>query len=699
MTLQDILKSTKIYKYDEVETIYNLISDNLNVIKTKKKGNFYNIPCSFDIETTSFIQNNDKIAIMYEWTIGIYGYVIIGRTWEELIQCFESIHNIFETSNDFRIIFYVHNLSYEFQYIRKHFEWEKVFSIDSRKPIYAITTTGIEFRCSYLLSGYSLEKVGSDLQKYKVNKLVGNLDYSLIRHTNTPMTQQEIDYCVNDVKVVMCYIQECIENDGDITKIPLTKTGYVRKYVRNSCFVDKQNKFKRINYYDLMQSMKLSVEEYKQLKRAFQGGFAHACPFYSGITLENVYSDDFTSSYPSVMISEKFPVGSCEIVPIRTQGDLQHNIKNYCCLFDVCFINIRPRKYYENYISISRCWNTKNVVKNNGRVVSADMIYTTLTEQDYIIIRYFYEWDELRIGTFRRYMKDYLPTDFVKAILKLYEDKTKLKNVEGKEVDYLKSKEMLNSCYGMVVTDIIRDEHTYTNSEEWGLTVTDFSKAIYNYNNDRNRFNFYPWGVWTTAYARRNLFTGIIEFGETDDYVYCDTDSIKSLNREKHIDFLQSYNETITKKLEKALDHHKLPHDLICPKTVDGKEKPLGVWDYEGKYDKFKTLGAKRYMVEEDGKHNITVSGLNKKVCVPYLEDKYKDNIFDSFNSDLYVPHDYTGKNTHTYIDEEKHGIITDYLGNTQEFHELSSIHLSKSDYSLSIAEEYTNYLLCIQYE
>ena len=50
--------------------------------------------------------------------------------------------------------------------------------------------------------------------------------------------------------------------------------------------------------------------------------------------------------------------------------------------------------------------------------------------------------------------------------------------------------------------------------------------------------------------------------------------------------------------------------------------------DFEGYYERFKTLGAKRYMVQKDGKVNITVSGLNKKIAVPYLQQKFGDNIF-----------------------------------------------------------------------
>lgn len=98
-------------------------------------------------------------------------------------------------------------------------------------------------------------------------------------------------------------------------------------------------------------------------------------------------------------------------------------------------------------------------------------------------------------------------------------------------------------------------------------------------------------------------------------------------------------------------------------------------------------------MTEESGKISITVSGLNKRVCVPYLQDRFSEGVFEGFNDELCIPAEFTGKNTHTYIDTEQHGIITDYLGITAEYHELSSVHLAPADYSLSISQEYANYI------
>lgn len=230
-----------IYKPTDISVILQSISDQLCIVSTNKKERYYNIPCSFDIETTSFFRTNgnepEKVSIMYVWAFGICDKVIMGRTWDELVTMLNTISELLNLSRDLRLICYVHNLAFDFSFFHPWLEFTKVFAISSRKPVYALTTLGIEFRCSYLLSGKSLEKLGSDLRKYKVQKMVGDLDYNLVRHQKTALSKKEMGYISNDVRVVMAYIRETIEREGDnIANIPLTKTGYVRRYCRNSCF-------------------------------------------------------------------------------------------------------------------------------------------------------------------------------------------------------------------------------------------------------------------------------------------------------------------------------------------------------------------------------------------------------------------------------------------------------------------------------
>ena len=260
------------------EEFVNYVSRlDIKFLKTRKKVEYANVPCVFDLESSSFIDDNgNKTAIMYCFTIGINGVSYFGRTYDELFDIIQLFEKTFQLNKDRRLIIYVHNLGFDFQFFYKRFSWLSIFAVKQRTPLTAITTGGIEFRCSYLLSGYSLEKVGSHLQKYKVEKLSGDLDYSLIRHSGTPMDEKEIGYVLHDGLVVMAYIQEQIESHhGKITNIPLTKTGEVRKYVRNNCLYNGGGSHKHSivqyrKYRTLMKATEIqSVNEYKQLKRAF----------------------------------------------------------------------------------------------------------------------------------------------------------------------------------------------------------------------------------------------------------------------------------------------------------------------------------------------------------------------------------------------------------------------------------------------
>ena len=698
---------THIYK-----SIDELLDNEIPFVTSNKKIEYANVPCTIDIETSSFYDNGEKRGIMYAFVIGINGKCYIARTYKELWESLDKVSMFYGLNEKRRMIFYIQNLSFEFQWFRKWREWVKVFATEERTPLYALDSTGIEYRCSYLLSGYSLENIGKNLTKYKVNKMVGDLDYKLIRHSETPLTEKEMGYILNDGLVVMCYIQEEIENNhNNITLLPLTKTGKVRKHVRRICLYGKKksdsHKFEK--YHNMMLSLPIcSIQEYEQLKRAFHGGFTHADSFYVNQIVNNVHSYDFTSSYPYVLVSEMFPMGKGELITIKSKDEFHKNLKKYCCLFDCTFIGLEPKFIYEHPISVSKCFSIKDYTSDNGRVVQAEELSITLTEQDYAIIRKFYKWKHLRIKNFRRYKKNYLPRDFIRAILMLYAKKTTLKGIEEFIVEYMNSKEMLNSCYGMCVTDICRTEIEYGSDGLWGKVPPTPEEDLDKYNKKKNRFICYQWGVWCTAYAQRNLFTGIYELKE--DYIYSDTDSVKFVNLEKHKKYFDEYNENVIRKLKRMCDNYNLPFDMCSPLTKDGKRKTIGLWDYETCYKRFKTLGAKRYMIESNEpinygtkenpiyyNYSLTVSGVNKKTAIPYLYKEYGDKIMDVFTDGLVIPPKYTGKNIHTYIDEETSGIVTDYLGKSLEYHEYSSIHLEESGYELSLSREFIDYLLGIR--
>ena len=672
------------------EEIIKFLNDQF-IRKGRRKIYYCNYPISFDIETSSFYDDRgEKVVITYLWCIAIYDRVYYGRTWEDFMYFMKMLSNGLELNENKILVVYVHNLSYEFQFMRKLYDWCKVFALSERKVIYARTVTGIEFRCSYLQSNSSLAMLGDKLRS-PIPKLVGDLDYDIIHTPETPLSEKELQYAFNDVLIVTQYIKECIEDEGSICNIPMTKTGYVRRYMKNAClYGDNPNDpYDRLDQYlrykGLMQRLTLTTHEYMMLKRAFAGGFTHANIFYVGETLHDVTSQDLTSSYPTVMVADLFPMGKGKRVEIDSLETFKKYIHKYCCLFDIRFYGIRNTFLNEAIISSSKCYELVNPVKNNGRIESADVLLTTITEQDFFTISKFYEWDHYEIGDFYIYRRGYLPEPIVKTILNFYKSKTELKGLtdaDGHELkEYSMKKEMLNSCYGMTVTDICRNEIIYDG--EWDTETPDYDEVIEAYNKNRTRFLYYPWGVWVTAHARRNILEAIYSLG--NDYVYSDTDSVKYLNENKHIQFFEDYNKRIIEKLKKACKYHGIPESEIAPCNSKGVIKPMGVFTNEGVYKRFKTLGAKRYMYEGEHGISITVAGLGKKQGGQFVADQSEP--FKFFTNDMYIPAEHTGKLTHTYIDDCMEGDCIDYLGNKYHYKEYSGIHLSPCDFSLSMTE------------
>ena len=647
----------------------------------KKTVEYANVSSSFDIEVSSFEYNGKKNSLMYIWQFGLNGYVVIGRTWEEFVNLIDRLVKTYKLDGSRRFPCYVHNLAYEFQFMKDYFKWSRIFAREKRSPMVAMTSSGIEFRCSYMLSGFSLEMVAKNLTKHKVEKMVGDLDYELIRTPETPLNEKELGYCIHDVLVVMALIDEEIDHYGSVTRIPMTNTGKVREYCRERTIHGKQGR----KYSELMSKLTITdVNEYEMLKRAFQGGFTHANYQKVGFVHENVSSYDFTSSYPTTMVSEKFPMSKGKYININTLDDVERFSQDFCLIFNVEFDNIVSKIDFEHYLSYGKCYGVSEPLLDNGRVISAKKLQTTITDVDLDIIIDCYQWESARVGKCIAYRKGYLPKDFVNCVLDFYVDKTTLKDVEGFEREYLHKKGMLNSCYGMSVTDIVNDEIVY--EEEWDSVPADIGECIRQYNESESRFLFYPWGVFITAYSRKNLWSGILEC--QDDYIYSDTDSIKILNADKHMDYIVDYNADIIEKLMRACMFHGIDFKRFIPQTIKGKEKPLGVWDDDGKYSRFKTLGSKRYLVEyeEDGNKKLkcTIAGVNKKKTSQWLTEQ--EDGFKTFTNIMTVDSDHSGRLVVTYLDEPMDGEVVDYLGNKYEYHELSGIHMCKGEYNLKMS-------------
>lgn len=698
----------------------------LETVRQGRKQQYYlNGDFAVDIETSSFYVDGIKRAYPYIMMCNLCGHIVYCRYLTDLAQIFQKLKQRYKLTDRKRLIMFVHNLSYEFQFFRDICNFVDVFARSRLKPLKCMDSYScIEFHCSYSISGLSLTNLAENL-KTNIQKLSGDdFDYKKIRHSETPLTDMELKYCEHDVLILHYWIlEEIAKNGGSIAKIPLTQTGYVRRECREYIL----NRCDRTIYKNMIKRCTPDTECFCCLHKAFAGGDTHANYLHVRHVVENVHSFDFASSYPAVMVKCKFPRKFLKL-KILNRETFENLLKSKACLFKCSFEHIRAKRHHHT-LSLSKCdtimSNTK--VIDNGRIVKADYVTTYFTDVDFKDFCEFYEYENMRMIEFYYSDYQYLPTPFIEYILELFKNKTELKGLTGElnEALYMKSKQAINGLYGMCVTNIVNVNAEFDNNE-WieppELTAEQEQQEITDildeYKNNYGSFLLYQWGVWVTAWARHFLRETIMKIEDNspdlDGFVYCDTDSIKITDWEIHKPIIDDYNRQNEIDMINAMKYHELPLDGFKAKTKKGKVKVLGAWETDGEYQYFKTLGAKRYMyfscdiATEKGVHNtrlkldkfshkwydaryhITNAGLNKKKALPYI---ISHGGFDFFRKGMYIPPEHTGKSTHAYIDDYFSCDLVDYLGNVSHCEQTHYIHLQEQEYRLNIQKLFEEFL------
>ena len=116
------------------------------------------------------------------------GVSVYGRTWSQLIWFLGELRMKLSLSPEQKLVIYVHNLCYEFHFLMGHIPITNVFARKKHKPMKCELYGCIELRCSYFLSGLSLAKTAENLTNHKLEKKIGDLDYTKMRHYKTPLT-------------------------------------------------------------------------------------------------------------------------------------------------------------------------------------------------------------------------------------------------------------------------------------------------------------------------------------------------------------------------------------------------------------------------------------------------------------------------------------------------------------------------------
>lgn len=552
--------------------------------------------CSYfgvlDIETSAYERNGEPVAVWLSY--GVFKIYKVGvttavkthhfREWDELTQALDETVMMFGKKV---LYIYVHNLSFDIDFIFKNVSRPKnMLSNTSHGIISAVLERypSIEFRCSYKLSGMPLSKIGKSLGYPKLES-----DYRTILPSDE-VTVVEWEYCDRDCDIVARYINTVILPEfRQLRNIPLTKTGRVRK-----TFAAHYNATEHKPLWDT-----LPPEDcYQAMQDAFAGGLCLCNPMFTGKVIPNVDSYDIKSSYPSVMLTERYPYTIS-----RDYNPTLEMLNERFWIAKIRFTNIRSR-YAWGWLSDAKMTavDVLTAERYNGKLLNAGWIERTITNVDYEMISKTYTFDTVEVLEFyhlRNY--GYLPSPYIETIKEFAIKKHELSKVVHqlteddpqyleKNIEYMLAKGDFNGIYGMSVQKLVQTEYYLTEDYQYKEIQPAYTQTIAHIK--RN----YLFGVFITAYARRNLLTAILN-NNPNALLYTDTDSIKFVsNGEFH-----GTNKRVPKR------YRQYP-----------ALRNLGIFEHDAHYDKFVYWGAKKYAYEKHGNVYTTVAGLPRMHNKPY---------------------------------------------------------------------------------
>ena len=618
--------------------------------------------CVIMLDTETSKEEPEKVCRNYvvAWTLSIRAFgqnivTLYGTRPSEVVTCINSI--IMQLRGDNTII-YVHNLSYDWMFLRKFFmqAWgtpEHQLNTKPHYPIFITFQNGVMLRDSLILSQRSLDKWAKDLD-VEHQKAVGAWVYDEIRQQGNRFTPDEKTYIEHDTLAGV----ECVDKtmhvlNKRVYSMPYTATGIPREEVRKRAAKNRGR--------DLFKKIVPDYDTQKFLEDVFHGGYTHNNRHYCERVVRGlVEAYDEASAYPYVMCAYKFPMSKFYDTEPASPEWILKNAEDYAYIFTL--ILIKP-KLKDDSISMPALQKSKgikmiNPVEDNGRILCAEYFEIRLNEVDLKVIMQQYDFKKAICVDVKYAAKDYLPRWFTDYVYQCFIDKTKLKG--GDPVQYSIAKAKLNSLYGMCVqrpVKLIIEENYQTG--DYDVAENQDERELYQkYVESYNSVLPYQWGVWVTSYAFANLFT-IGSYAGV--WIYSDTDSCYGMDWDKA--GIEAYNESCKARLRErgygAVEHN-------------GREYWLGICELDGQYKEFISVGAKRYAVRTlKDTLKITVAGVPKSgvLCL-------KDDI-RNFRRGLIFDGETTHKMQHTYFYEDN--IYTDENGNERG----DSIDLSPTTYVL----------------
>lgn len=598
---------------------------------------------AFDIETSRL----DDVAFMYVWQFAIGDLIVYGRTWEEFRRWLQVLREVLSLTIDFRMMVYSHMQKYEFSFAHKFLIIdEKTFiARSSRDVMQAVIQGAFEWRDSYVYTEKKLEQIGNLIGIPKVK----GFRYDLIRTPDTELTEEELQYCENDVKILVAFFRREVEEYGSIGKLPLTATQKVAR-VMSSNLYRMAGDSQRIKYRIINSQLNFNKDEDKlllnRMRLAFFGAFNFSAPLYRDKIMDDVYNADISMCYGTQMLLHKFPRGKFtplplpEGVPAGSERQalidiLSGKISGYRGM--AMLIRIKIKKLRAKYPALA--WLPVAQKNYFGRsielrkrmhfahVAAADDVDLCLTDVDLRLVLMYYDVQGIEIKEIYGSRYEQLPEYILQSVATLAADK-KIKGDEiaaiiasgrrptlAEEEEYNITKSKVSRMYGVFVQDPIRQKYEYHNEggkiQANGFINSFQDAADAKKNKQLYRPVLYQWGVWVASWARWEYINMVYRLAVdtkskrlNNRVLYGDTDGLMFWNLPEAHNVIRSYNAAIDEKMKEFCRRYNFVYDVL---SECGKFKIKH-------FRHFKTTGQKQYAwIDDAGRFDYHVAGLARE--------------------------------------------------------------------------------------
>lgn len=493
----------------------------VKVRRRRGKRYYVNLTATLDIETT----NTEEDGFAYSFAMNIGGVNMVVRYIEELEEVIDGLIESWSLGGSDYLSIYIHNLGYEYQYMAQilHEDWtiKNALYTKARQALYIRFGNGIEFRDSLKLFQKSLAGATKGCRH---PKLKGDLDYSLYRTPDTPLTQQEFDYIVNDVQGLYEAIERLkAEHDYNAATIPLTNTSMVIEEVNRHLHTGEVQ--------SAMRALSLGKHELDLAYHCMAGGDTHGTRWRASRTYENCNSYDLKSAHPSEQALWKFPAGEPFLLPEDVEEDELNMLidEGYGWLGKVYLEEIQVKPECPNpTLSLSKTEAIEGLRGlDNGRVLGADAAFAYLDSNDYQRFREAYTYADFCGVDILVFKLEYLPDEFREAVF----EKFRVKESAEDGPERVFAKVCVNTIFGACAQKTVRDEYDILfeevmerNKIKWEdkLAAMEDEAVI---KTQQKKFPFL-WGLWTSSLSRLRLWELQKAVG-WERLIYWDTDSVK----------------------------------------------------------------------------------------------------------------------------------------------------------------------------